>query len=70
LFYANGDRGVQTDYVQSNKWLSLSAAQGNQDAIKSLSISAKQMTAAQIDGAQRLAREWKPKRNDIGNGQL
>jgi TPR repeat protein len=69
LFCVEG-RGVPTDYVQAYKWFSLSAAQGIQDGIQGQSVSAKYMTAAQIDEAQKLAREWKPKGNDIGSGQL
>jgi hypothetical protein len=59
VFAANG-RGVPQDYIEACKWFNLSAAQGNQDAVKSLGISANRMTSAQIAEAQKLAREWKP----------
>jgi uncharacterized protein len=41
--------------------LSLSAAQGNRDAVKNREIIAKHMRPEQIAEAQKLAREWKPK---------
>jgi TPR repeat protein len=59
--YATG-QGVQQDYVSAHLWLSLSAAQGEQSATKSRDLIARRMTPAQIAEAQRLAREWKPKR--------
>jgi hypothetical protein len=42
-------------------WFSLAAAQGSELAGAFLSELTKQMTAAQLAEAQRLAREWKPK---------
>ena len=62
LRYAKGE-GVLQDYVQAHKWFNLAAFQ-SQDARyrKSRSIVAKLMTPAQIAEAQKLAREWKPKR--------
>ena len=48
------------NYISAYTWLSLSAAQGNQIAIKRRDIIARHMTPAQIAKAQKLAREWKP----------
>ncbi|MCH8240583.1 MAG: sel1 repeat family protein, partial [Proteobacteria bacterium] len=57
--------GVPQGYVMAHKWFNLAAAKRNvvaslaregRDAI------AKKMTPAQIAEAQRLAREWKPKK--------
>lgn len=59
LMYANG-LGPQ-DYVQAHMWLSLSAAQGSQDAGKNRDIVERSMTATQIAEARKLAHDWKPK---------
>ena len=58
--------GVPQDYAQSYMWLDLAAANGpKEDRDKAVgtrdSIAAK-MTPAQVAEAQKLAREWKPKR--------
>ncbi len=55
-------QGVPRNDVQAHLWLSLAAAQGSEDARKTRNKLAEEMTPAQIAGAQRLAREWKPKR--------
>jgi TPR repeat protein len=58
-------QGVPQDYVQAHKWLNLAAAAGvdealcNQDA-KERDVISLRMTPAQIAEAQKLAREWKP----------
>ncbi len=61
LMYANG-RGVPRDYVQARMWFNLAAAQDNETARTLRDKLAKKMTPAQLDEAQRLAREWKLKR--------
>ncbi|MCH7888538.1 MAG: sel1 repeat family protein [Proteobacteria bacterium] len=62
VIYGNG-RGVPQDYVQAHLWFTLSAAQGNDDtARKNRELVAEKMTPAQIAEAQKLAREWKPKK--------
>lgn len=43
-------------------WTNLAAAQGSKEAAKARDIIVKYMTPAQIVEAQRLAREWKPKK--------
>ncbi len=53
--YATG-RGVRRDYVEAFKWLSLAGASKNLDFV------VRHMSAQQIDEAQRLIREWQPKR--------
>ena len=50
------------DYVRAHMWLNLSAAQGLQQAATERDDVAKLMTPAQIAEAQKLAREWQPKR--------
>ena len=57
--YSNGD-GVPQDFVQAHKWYSLAGANGNKNAATRRDALVKRMTPAQIDEAQRLAREWKP----------
>jgi len=61
LMYENG-QGVTQDYVQAQMWFTLAAARGQKFARKSRDRLAKQMTPAQIDEAQKLAREWKPQK--------
>ncbi len=60
VMYSEG-RGVLRDYVQAHKWISLAAAQGDESYRKTTDILAGRMTPTQIDLAQWLAREWKPK---------
>ena len=58
--YSNG-QGVPQDYVQAHMWLNLAAAQGNADGEKNRDLVAKRMTPQQIERAQELGRNWKPK---------
>ena len=55
-------KGVKQDYVETHKWVSLAAAQGLKKAIENREMVASQLTPAQMTEAQRLAREWKPKK--------
>jgi TPR repeat protein len=64
--YAYG-RGVPQDYVQAYMWFQLAAShfpekENRERAIKNRDIIAAEMTPAQIADAQKLAREWKPTR--------
>ena len=61
LMYFNG-RGVPKDYVQARMWATLATAQGNEQARKAVDLLDEMLTPAQRADAQRLAREWKPKR--------
>ncbi len=54
-------RGVPQDFVLSHMWLNLAAALGDEQARTLRDKLAKQLTPAQLDDAQRLAREWKAK---------
>jgi TPR repeat protein len=58
--YASG-RGVPKNIVVSQMWLTLSAAQGNEHAMKARDLLEERMNSAQIAEAQKLVREWKPK---------
>ena len=55
-------RGVPQDRVEAFKWLSLAAAQGNNKARQAKELTARKLTPAQITEAERLARDWKPKK--------
>jgi hypothetical protein len=55
-------RGVLQDYVLAHMWLNLAAAQGHEQSSDIRSKLVPKMSQAQIAEAQRLAREWKPKR--------
>jgi len=61
IMYTKG-LGVTQDYVQAHMWFNLAAAQGKTTTRENREILAKKMTPTQIAEAQRLAREWKPKR--------
>ncbi len=66
FMYRNGE-GVPQDYVQAHMWFNLAASrtspgEGRGKAVKNRDIIAKMMTPAQISEAQKLAREWKPKK--------
>ncbi len=63
LKYGLGREGVPRDVVQAHKWLNLSATDPKNIVVaaKARESLAKEMTPAQIEEAQRLAREWKPK---------
>ncbi len=65
VMYGNG-QGVRQDYVQALMWYNLAASRltpGDRDrAVKNRDIFAERMTPAQISEAQKLAREWRPKK--------
>ncbi len=66
FMYANG-RGVSQDHVQAHMWFDLAVSrfppgEFRDIAVKSRDSVAKRMTPAQISAAQKLAREWKPKK--------
>jgi hypothetical protein len=58
--YVNG-QGVPRDYVMAHMWFDLAAAAGIEDASRDRDVIARRMTSAQIEEAQKIAREWKPK---------
>ncbi len=60
LMYAKGD-GVTQDDVLAHMWFSLAVGQGHQDARQGLEYVADKLTAEQIAGAEKRAREWRPK---------
>ena len=65
LMYGRG-LGVPQDYVQAYMWFNLAASRlppgARVEAVKNRDRVAKLMTPEQVIKAQRLAREWKPKK--------
>ena len=61
VFYDNG-LAVPLDHVRAWMWFNLAAAQGKEGAAAFRDLIARRMTPAQIAEAQKLAREWKPKK--------
>jgi len=61
LMYAEG-QGVPQDYVLAHMWMNLAVAKGVQEVVKGRDLLEKNMTTDQIAEAQRLAKEWRPKR--------
>ena len=55
-------RGVPQDYQGALRWYLLAATQGNAEAVQCRDEVAEKMTPVQIAEAQRLAREWEPKK--------
>jgi len=65
LMYLNGE-GVAKDYIEAHKWYNLAASRfspGDDQKVarKDRDLAEGQMTPAEIEEAQKLAREWKPK---------
>lgn len=60
--YAKG-RGVPRDDVQAYMWFALSAAQDNAAAAENRKAAAASMTPAQIAEAEKLVRDWQPKKS-------
>jgi TPR repeat protein len=61
LMYSEGN-GVPQDNVEAYKWFTLAAGNGVLMAKQFRKDITPKMTPAQITEAQRLAREWKPKK--------
>jgi TPR repeat protein len=51
-------RGAERDYVTAHKWFNLAALKGSDSARQYRCELAREMTAAQVAEAQRLARNW------------
>ena len=54
--------GVAQDFVLAHMWYNLAAAQGDKTSPGDRRIITREMTPAQISEAQKLAREWRPKK--------
>ena len=57
MFYGNGV-GVPQDRVKAYMWLSLAASQGRENAATIRDLTARLMTAKQIEEGRQLAAQW------------
>jgi len=62
VMYSIG-RGVPVDFVLAHMWSTLSGSQGNEDAIKTRIELEKMMAQSEIEKAQEMAKNWKPKKH-------
>ena len=53
--------GVLQDYVLAHMWFNICAAGGREDCMEARTRVQKKMSRTQIDKAQEMARNWKPK---------
>ena len=58
--------GVSQNYVLAHMWFNLAVTNGDEVSLENRDFAASKMTKAQIAEAQKLAREWKPKKWFIG----
>ena len=58
--YTNG-QGAPKDSVSAHMWFHVAASNGNKDTVKNKNMLVEQMTPQQIEKAQEMARNWKPK---------
>lgn len=61
LMYFEG-QGVPQDYVLAHMWWNLAGSNGNKNAVENRNIVEKKMSKQQIEKAQEMARNWKPKK--------
>ena len=61
VLYDKG-QGVLQDYVLAHMWWNLSGSNGHKGGVKNRNIVEKRMTPSQIEKAQEMARNWKPKK--------
>ena len=59
--YAKGE-GVLQDYALAHMWWNISGSIGDKNAVKNRDIVEKEMTPSEIEEAQKMARNWKPKK--------
>lgn len=59
---SGGGQGVRTDKTQAYMWLTLSAAQGDEEASRQGNLLSKQLKPAEIMNAKKLVHQWKPAR--------
>ena len=65
--YAKGEGAIQ-DFVEAHKWLNLASAHGGELPKRNLAHVEQIMTREQISEAQRLAREFKPRKELASDG--
>jgi uncharacterized protein len=54
--------GVLQDYALAHMWFNLCGSSGDKDCVKNRNIVEEEMSPAQIEEAQEMARNWKPKK--------
>jgi uncharacterized protein len=59
--YGNG-KGIEKDYALAHMWWNLAGSNGDEKAMEYRDIIEKRMSPSQIEEAQRMARNWKPKK--------
>jgi TPR repeat protein len=64
--YEDGGLGVPRDYALAHMWFNLASSPATDPELREMAVQnrdqvAAKMTPAQIDEAQRMAREWKPR---------
>ena len=59
--YKDG-RGISQDYALAHMWLNLCGSSGEKDCVKNKNIVEEKMSPSQIEKAQELAKNWKPKK--------
>ena len=59
--YKDG-QGVLQDYALAHMWFNLCGSRGNKDCVKNRSMVEGKMTPQQIEKAQEMAGNWKPKK--------
>jgi len=55
-------KGVPQDYVLAHMWWNICGSIGDEVCVRNRNIVEKKMSPQQIEEAQRLARNWKPKK--------
>ena len=55
-------KGVKRDFVQAYVWLNICAAKGDSGCVDQRDLVAKKLKGKQLETAQRLASDWKPKK--------
>jgi len=61
LMYAKG-QGVPQDYVLAHMWWNICGSSGDEGCVKNRNLVENDMSPSQIEKAQEMARNWKPKK--------
>ena len=61
VMYVKGD-GVPQDYVLAYMWFHIAGSNGHKNAVTNRNILKKEMSPSQIEKAQEMGRNWKPKK--------
>jgi len=60
--YIKEGNGVLQDYALAHMWWNICGSGGNEDCVQRRNTVEKGMTPSQIEKAQEMARNWKPKK--------